>query len=41
MADVVFIALAIAFFAICVLYVRGCDRIVASADDDSTADLTK
>jgi hypothetical protein len=42
MGDVVFIVLTIAFFAICVAYVYGCDRIISSADDDSTpADLTK
>ncbi len=40
MADVVFIALLVAFFAICVLYVRGCERIIASADDDSTTETT-
>jgi hypothetical protein len=33
MADVVFVALAIAFFALCVLYVRGLDRLVRSAED--------
>jgi hypothetical protein len=41
MADIVFIALTMAFFAICVLYVRGCDRIISSADDDSNVELTK
>ena len=34
MADVVFIALTLAFLAICVLYVRGCERLIAGADDD-------
>jgi hypothetical protein len=33
MADVVFVALAIAFFAVCVLYVRGLDRLVRSSED--------
>ena len=33
MADVVFIAVAVAFFAVCVLYVRGLDRLVRSATD--------
>ncbi len=28
MADIVFVAIALAFFAICVLYVRWCDRII-------------
>jgi hypothetical protein len=32
-ADVVFIAAAIAFFALCVAYVRGLDRLVRSAAD--------
>ena len=41
MADVVFVALTLAFFAICVLYVYGCDRIISSADDDSTSELAK
>ena len=31
MADIVFIAVAIAFFALCVAYVRGLDRLVRSA----------
>jgi hypothetical protein len=33
-ADVVFIAVAIAFFALCVGYVRGLDRLVRSGDGD-------
>jgi hypothetical protein len=41
MADIVFIAVTLAFFATCVLYVRGCDRIISSADDDSNAELTR
>ena len=28
MADIVFVAIALAFFAICVLYVRWCDMII-------------
>ena len=28
MADIVFVAIALAFFAICVLYVQWCDRII-------------
>ena len=28
MADIVFIAIALAFFALCALYVRWCDRII-------------
>jgi hypothetical protein len=47
-ADVVFIAIVVAFFALCVGYVRVCDRIIGpdprvelSADrvDDELADL--
>ena len=38
MADVVFIAVTIAFFALCVLYVRGLDRLVRSADDADQAE---
>ncbi|MGH9037456.1 MAG: hypothetical protein ACRD0O_17000 [Acidimicrobiia bacterium] len=32
MADVVFVLATLGFFAACVLYVRGCERIVASAE---------
>jgi hypothetical protein len=28
MADLIYIAIALAFFALCVLYVRWCDRII-------------
>lgn len=28
MADVVFLAVALAFFALCVLYVLGCDKLI-------------
>jgi hypothetical protein len=37
MADVVFVALIIAFFALCALYVRGLDRLVESAEDADQA----
>ncbi len=37
MADVVFVALTIAFFALCALYVRGLDRLVRSAEDADQA----
>ena len=41
MADIVFIALIIAFFAVCVAYVRGLDRIVrASEAADATQEAT-
>jgi hypothetical protein len=48
MADLVFVAVTVAFFAICVLYVRACDHIVGpddvgptSDDDDVLLDLTE
>jgi hypothetical protein len=37
MADVVFIAVALAFFALCLLYVRFLDRLVRTADDADPA----
>lgn len=33
MADIVFIAVALAFFALCVAYVRGLDRIVRAGEE--------
>lgn len=42
MADVLFVAIAMAFFAVCGLYVRGCDRIVRSTEDlDDTAEVRR
>jgi len=44
MGDMVFIAIALAFFALCVLYVRWCDiimgpdEVVRPADADAIAD---
>ena len=38
MADIVFIAVLLAFLGLCALYVRGCERLIASADDDSTSE---
>jgi hypothetical protein len=43
MADIIFVAVAVAFFGLCVLYVRACDRLVrgtaegpeAGADTDA------
>jgi hypothetical protein len=35
MADVAFVAVIIGFFALCASFVRGCDRIVRSDDDES------
>ena len=37
MADVVFVAVVVVFFAVCVLYVRGLDRLVRSAEDADPA----
>ena len=39
MADVVFIAIALGFFALCVLYVEWCDRIIDA--DDPAVDVTE
>jgi hypothetical protein len=38
MADVVFIAVVLAFFAVCVLYVRLCDRIIARGEPVAPGD---
>lgn len=39
MADIVFIAVTLAFFALCAAYVRGLDRIVRAAEEaDATHD---
>ena len=41
MADIVFVAIALGFFAVCVAYVRGLDGLVRSGDDSETvAELT-
>lgn len=37
MADFVFVGVAAAFFALCVAYVRGCDRIIAAGREADTA----
>ncbi|MGE0795807.1 MAG: hypothetical protein AB7H43_14565 [Acidimicrobiia bacterium] len=37
MGDIVFIAVALAFFAVCVAYVRGLDRIVRSSEEAEAA----
>ena len=37
MEDLVFIAVAVAFFALCAAYVRGLDRIVRGAEEADTA----
>ncbi len=33
MADVIFVAVICAFFALCVVYIRWCDRIIGPDDD--------
>jgi hypothetical protein len=33
MADIVFVAVVVAFFGLCVLYVRACDRLIGSTDE--------
>jgi hypothetical protein len=38
MADVVFVLVILAFFALCVLYVRFCDRIITSGEPAGSAD---
>jgi hypothetical protein len=41
MADIVFVLIAVAFFALCGLYIRGCERILRSGDEsDQGSDLT-
>jgi hypothetical protein len=36
MSDLIFVALTVAFFALCVAYIRGCDRIVESGAKQPT-----
>ena len=38
MADVIFVAVICAFFALCVGYIRWCDRIIGSDDSIVTVD---
>jgi len=33
MADIVFVLIVLAFFALCLLYVRGCERILGKVED--------
>jgi hypothetical protein len=33
MTDLLFVALTVGFFALCVVYVKGCERIVGSGDE--------
>jgi hypothetical protein len=32
MADIIFVLVAVAFFGLCVLYVRACDRLVGGSE---------
>ena len=36
MADLVFVSTLVAFLTACVLYVRGCERLISSSDDDTS-----
>jgi hypothetical protein len=38
MADIVFVAVILAFFGLCVLYMKACERIIGSAEE-TTADV--
>ncbi|WP_017597934.1 hypothetical protein [Nocardiopsis lucentensis] len=40
MADLVLVLTAAAFFALCVLYVRGCERLVDSTRNETTPTST-
>jgi hypothetical protein len=40
MTDVIFIAVAVVFFAVCVAYVRGLDRIVRRSEESEAAQET-
>lgn len=37
MADIIFVLIAVAFFGLCVLYVRACDRLVRKSEDTPEA----
>ena len=34
MPDVIFVGIVVAFFALCVLYIKGCERILRSGEED-------
>jgi hypothetical protein len=38
MADVLFVAVVVGFFALCALYVKGCERILGGAEEAGEAD---
>jgi len=37
MIDLIFVAVLIAFFALCVLFVKACDRIIGPSEESSAA----
>lgn len=37
MADIVFVLVALAFFGVCVVYIRACDRLVRGSEGGSPA----
>jgi hypothetical protein len=37
MADLVFILIVVAFFALCALYIRACEHIIQGVDEDAEA----
>jgi hypothetical protein len=39
-ADVIFVLVIVAFFALCVLYVRGCERIIRAGETGGEANQT-
>jgi hypothetical protein len=42
MADLVLVLIVLAFFGLCVLYIRGCERIIRSDDiGELTVELTR
>lgn len=42
MADLIYVLIVVAFFAVSVLYVRGCERIVRSSEGtDPASDATR
>jgi hypothetical protein len=41
MADLAYVVVIIAFFALCAAFVYGCDRIVRSDDDDTPVEITE
>ncbi len=39
MADVIFVLVILAFFALCVLYVRGCERIIRDGETGGPGEI--